>query len=69
MTDANINEIKIVASFIAYKLCKIYFALNQPRDAISQFNTHIDRFRGKTGLTELLFEHYIWLSKQYVFIS
>lgn len=64
MTDINMNEIKVVAAFITYKLCKIYFALNQPRDAISQFNTHVDRFRLRTGPAELLFEHYMWLSKQ-----
>lgn len=66
MTDSNLQEIKTVASFITYKLCKVYFTLNQPRDAISQFNTHVDRFRAKSGPHELIFEHYAWLSKQQV---
>lgn len=64
MTDSNLQEIKTIASFITYKLCKVYFTLNQPRDAISQFNTHVDRFRAKSGPHELIFEHYAWLSKQ-----
>lgn len=64
ITETNLNEIKFVAFLITYKLCKINFALTQPRDAISQFNAHIDKFRGKTGSSELIFEHFAWLSKQ-----
>lgn len=41
------------------------FSLSLPRDAITQFKTHIDRFKGRMGFQELIFEHYAWLSKQY----
>lgn len=36
-------EIITIASFINYKLCKIMFNLNVPKDAISQFRLHTDR--------------------------
>ena len=36
-TDTNIMEVKTVGGFINYKMCKLAFALNLPRDAISQF--------------------------------
>ena len=63
-TDTNLHEIRIVSSVINYKICKLDFLLNLPRDAIAQFRRHIDMFRQKTGPKELIFEHYAWLSKQ-----
>lgn len=45
MTDANAVEIKTIASFINYKLCKIMFSLNLPKDAISQFRLHTERYK------------------------
>lgn len=64
-TDTNLHEIRVVAAIINYKICRLDFALNLPRDAIAQFRRHIDLFRQKTGPKELIFEHYAWLSKQY----
>lgn len=43
MTDTNAMEIKTIACFINYKLCKIMFNLNVPKEAISQFRLHTDR--------------------------
>ncbi|EFA10428.2 Trafficking protein particle complex subunit 11-like Protein [Tribolium castaneum] len=65
VVDTNALEIRTVAGFINYKLCKLMFALNLPRDAISQFKAHIDRFKNRMGFHELSFEHYAWLSKQF----
>ncbi|XP_014475297.1 PREDICTED: trafficking protein particle complex subunit 11 [Dinoponera quadriceps] len=65
MTDANAVEIKTIASFINYKLCKIMFSLNLPKDAISQFRLHTERFKLKTGPKELMFEHHAWMSSQF----
>ncbi|VEN53813.1 unnamed protein product [Callosobruchus maculatus] len=65
IVDTNSLEIRTIAGFLNYKLCRLLFALNLPRDAISQFKSHIDRFRGRIGFQELAFEHYAWLSKQY----
>lgn len=41
------------------------FNVGSPRDAITQFRTHIDKYRNRTGFKELLFEHFAWLSVQY----
>ncbi|XP_020292596.1 trafficking protein particle complex subunit 11 [Pseudomyrmex gracilis] len=65
MTDTNAVEIKTVAGFINYKLCRIMFCLNLPKDAISQFRLHTERFKLKTGPKELMFEHHAWMSSQY----
>ena len=63
-TDTNIMEVKTVAGFINYKICKLAFKLNLPRDAISQFRKHMDIFQMKVGLEELAFEHSNWQSEQ-----
>lgn len=65
IVDTNALEIRTLAGFINFKICKLMFILNLPRDAISQFKTHIDKFKNRIGFHELVFEHYAWLSKQY----
>lgn len=63
--DTNANEVRTVAGYINYKLCKLLFTLNLPRDAITQLKTHIERYKNRIGATELLFEHYAWIARQY----
>lgn len=63
--DTNIHEVRTVAGYINYKLCKLLFALNLPRDAIAQLKSHIERYKNRIGSTELLFEHYAWVARQY----
>ncbi|XP_015435876.1 PREDICTED: trafficking protein particle complex subunit 11 [Dufourea novaeangliae] len=65
MTDTNAMEMKTVACFINYKLCKIMFNLNVPKEAISQFRHHTDRFKPRTGPKELIFEHHAWMCSQF----
>ncbi|XP_058808677.1 trafficking protein particle complex subunit 11 [Phymastichus coffea] len=65
MVDTNSLEIKTVASFINYKLCRLMFSLKLPKDAIAQFRSHTERFKTRTGPKELMFEHYAWISSQY----
>lgn len=65
ITDTNVMEITTIASFINYKLCKIMFNLNVPKDAISQFRLHTDRFKLWTGPKELIFEHHAWMCSQF----
>lgn len=64
MTDSNCLEIKVIAGFLNYKMCKLMFNIGSPRDAITQFRAHIDKFRNRVGYKELLFEHFAWLSVQ-----
>ncbi|XP_021190379.2 trafficking protein particle complex subunit 11 [Helicoverpa armigera] len=65
IVDTNTHEVRTVAGYINYKLCKLLFALNLPRDAIAQLKSHIDRYKNRVGSTELLFEHYAWIARQY----
>lgn len=64
INDTNSLEVKTAAGFILYKVCRLLFALSQPRDAISQFRSHIEHFRTKPGPPELVFQHHAWLAKQ-----
>lgn len=61
----NILEVKVVAGIVNYKLCKLFFDIKHPIDAIDQFRKHIDIFRIKEGPVELRFEHSAWLSTQF----
>ena len=65
MHDTNLLEIKNIAGFINYKICKLSFQHNTPLDAIAQFRKHIDFFKSKIGIAELAFEHSAWMSKQF----
>uniref|UniRef100_A0A8C3SGQ2 Trafficking protein particle complex subunit 11 n=1 Tax=Chelydra serpentina TaxID=8475 RepID=A0A8C3SGQ2_CHESE len=65
--ETNMLEIKTMAGFINYKICRLCFQHNTPLDAIAQFRKHIDLCKKKIGSAELAFEHAAWMSKQYVF--
>ncbi|XP_050535236.1 trafficking protein particle complex subunit 11 isoform X2 [Daktulosphaira vitifoliae] len=63
--DSNMYEIKVVAAYIIYKITRLLFLMKRSRDALTQFNSHINVFKSMIGPPELMFEHYSWLSKQY----
>ncbi|CRL02076.1 CLUMA_CG015189, isoform A [Clunio marinus] len=65
IVDTNCLEIKTVAGFLNYKMCKLMFKLNLPRDSITQFKAHIEKYKTRTGFKELLFEHHSWMSIQF----
>ncbi|XP_076289261.1 trafficking protein particle complex subunit 11 gry isoform X2 [Lasioglossum baleicum] len=65
MKDMNAMEVKTVAWFVNYKLCKILFNLNIAKEAIAQFRHHTDRFKLMTGPKELIFEHHAWMCSQF----
>ncbi|XP_064653075.1 trafficking protein particle complex subunit 11-like isoform X2 [Lineus longissimus] len=65
MHDTNMLEVKTIACFINYKICRLSFQHNVPLDAIAQFRKHIDFFKSKIGSPELAFEHSAWMSKQF----
>lgn len=62
--DSNCLEIKVIAGFLNFKMCKLMFKVGSPRDAITQFRTHIDKYRNRIGYSDLLFEHFAWLQIQ-----
>nr|AAH56800.1 Foigr protein [Danio rerio] len=63
--ETNVLEIKTMAGFINYKICRLCFQHNTPLDAIAQFRKHIDLCKKKIGSAELAFEHTAWMSKQF----
>ncbi|CAF95410.1 unnamed protein product, partial [Tetraodon nigroviridis] len=63
--ETNMLEIKTLAGFINYKICRLCFQHNTPLDAIAQFRKHIDLCKKKIGSPELAFEHAAWMSKQF----
>ncbi|XP_063046712.1 trafficking protein particle complex subunit 11 [Engraulis encrasicolus] len=63
--ETNMLEIKTMAGFINYKICRLCFQHNTPLDAIAQFRKHIDLCKTKIGSAELAFEHTAWMSKQF----
>ncbi|XP_046561774.1 LOW QUALITY PROTEIN: trafficking protein particle complex subunit 11-like [Haliotis rubra] len=65
MYDTNMMEIKTIAGFVNYKICRLSFQHNAPLDAIAQFRKHIDFFKSKPSTAELSFEHSAWMSKQF----
>ncbi|XP_068150036.1 LOW QUALITY PROTEIN: trafficking protein particle complex subunit 11 [Drosophila tropicalis] len=65
LNDGNCMEIKTLAGFLNYKICRLMFKLKTPRDAISQFIIHIEKYKSRVGFKDLAFEHYAWLSTQH----
>lgn len=65
VTNANCVELKTIAGYTNQKICRLMFKLNLPRDSITQFKAHIEKYRPLVGLKELSFEHHAWLSVQY----
>ena len=65
MYDSHMLEIKTIAGFVNYKICRISFQQSTPRDAIAQFRQHVDLFKHKIGIKDLAFEHSAWMAKQF----
>jgi tetratricopeptide (TPR) repeat protein len=63
------SEIKVIADYINFKICKIHFGLTNIADAISHFERHIKIFRPHVGIAEKAFEHWEWVSRQYQVIG
>ncbi len=64
LSDDRVMEFKMVAGFINYKICRLCFETDEPIEAIGQFRKHIDRFSAESGLKQLAYQHYEWLSRQ-----
>ncbi|XP_037090816.1 LOW QUALITY PROTEIN: trafficking protein particle complex subunit 11-like [Pollicipes pollicipes] len=64
-TDLTLCEIKVVAAMLSFKVCRLAFRQNLPRDAIAHFRRHVELFRPRVGPAELTVEHSGWLGQQY----
>ncbi|KAF0310304.1 Trafficking protein particle complex subunit 11 [Amphibalanus amphitrite] len=64
-TDLTLCELKVVAAMLSFKVCRLAFRQNLPRDAIAHFRRHVELFRARVGPQELAVEHCGWLAQQY----
>lgn len=64
LSDDRIMEFKVVAGFINYKICRLFFESDEPLEAITQFRKHISRFSAEVGMKQFAYEHHEWLSRQ-----
>ncbi|THD20497.1 Trafficking protein particle complex subunit 11 [Fasciola hepatica] len=64
MIDIHMLEMKTVAGFINYKICRLAFQ-SKASDAISQFRRHIEFFSNLVGMPQVAFEHEAWMSRQF----
>ena len=63
-TDLTLCELKVVAAMLSFKVCRLAFRQNLPRDAIAHFRRHVELFRARVGPQELAVEHSGWLAQQ-----
>jgi len=64
VTEHSASEVCTVAGFLSYKICRLAFRLNLPRDAIAQFRKHMDQFKASSGPAQLSWEHAAWQAGQ-----
>ena len=64
VTEHNSCELRAVAGIINFKICKLAFKLNLPRDAINQFRKHLDQWRSPPSPVSLSWEQAAWQSNQ-----
>jgi hypothetical protein len=61
--EFNAVEVRTVAGFISYRLCRLGFRLNQAREAINQFKRLMESL-GRSGPAELAWEQAAWQAGQ-----
>ena len=64
LTEHNSCEMRCVAGILNFKICKLMFKLNLPRDAINQFRKHAEQWRSVPGSAALSWEQAAWQSAQ-----
>lgn len=62
-------ELRSIADYVNHQTCQIQFALQHPRESITQFKRYIDTFKQHTKSPEYAFEHSAWLSQQYLMFA
>jgi hypothetical protein len=62
-----ITEIKIVASYINYKMCMLFFALGNATEAVQQFQRHTRLYKTvqSPSQPEREYEHWAWVAREY----
>ena len=59
------HELKQVGLVLNHRLCRLLLAQSRWADALDQFNAHVASLKRCTGLPDLQFAHFQWLSQQY----
>eukprot|EP01133_Synstelium_polycarpum_P008031 gene8031-9435_t len=58
-------ELRAVASFLNFKICKLYLWSSNLNEAVQQFEKHIRLFKIFFGPDDKEFGHFAWISKEY----
>jgi len=64
LTEHNTAEVRTVAGLVNFKICRLAFRLNLPRDAITQFRKHMEQWRSPPGPPQLSWEQAAWQAGQ-----
>eukprot|EP01105_Mastigella_eilhardi_P001121 TRINITY_DN1140_c0_g1_i1.p1 TRINITY_DN1140_c0_g1~~TRINITY_DN1140_c0_g1_i1.p1 ORF type:complete len:1231 (-),score=336.40 TRINITY_DN1140_c0_g1_i1:37-3357(-) len=67
--NITLSEIETVADYVNYKIVFLYVSTNnlpQCEEAVQQFQRHITLFKSAIAAREIEFEHWAWLSRQYL---
>eukprot|EP00092_Neocalanus_flemingeri_P018363 GFUD01019872.1.p1 GENE.GFUD01019872.1~~GFUD01019872.1.p1 ORF type:complete len:1115 (+),score=430.62 GFUD01019872.1:234-3578(+) len=64
LTEHNTAEVRTVAGLVNFKICRLAFRLNLPRDAITQFRKHLEQWRAPPGPPQLSWEQAAWQAGQ-----
>ncbi|EGG14687.1 DUF1683 family protein [Cavenderia fasciculata] len=59
------EELRMIASFLNFKICKFYLWSNNSNEALQQFERHIRLFKIYHGPDEKQFGHYQWIAREY----
>eukprot|EP01113_Clastostelium_recurvatum_P032267 TRINITY_DN4121_c0_g1_i2.p1 TRINITY_DN4121_c0_g1~~TRINITY_DN4121_c0_g1_i2.p1 ORF type:complete len:1196 (+),score=296.23 TRINITY_DN4121_c0_g1_i2:526-3588(+) len=63
--QVRLHEMKIIGSYLIFKISSLYLAFGSPSDAVSHFQKHVLLFRGKVGYADREYEHWAWLQHEY----
>lgn len=64
-TKSDLEEIKVIADYINFKICKLYLDRGAVNDAVVQVHRHIKYFKPLVGDTQYQFQHWAWVSRQH----
>jgi len=69
ITDSNAQEVKVVASVLNYRMCRLHLHKLDLQESKIQFDRHIAEFSNLDPNQELFFEELAWLEQEYVIIN
>ena len=64
-----LGEVKAVAELLSFKICLVLYADGHSKDALAQFEQHMDIFSSSIEEADLAFQHHAWLARQYALFA